>query len=237
MGTAVAGIPLAQLILMVIPIVLVVGVYVRWALPVAGLLYAVGRMVSQLILIGYVLIVIFEQANMWITSAVLAVMLLFAGWIALRPLKHLQRRYYKFALLAIVGGGLPILVLVVGAVVRLDPWYAPRYMIPLAGMIFANAMNSVSLCAERLDYELKQGRTFVAARRDAYRTALLPLLNSFFAVGLVSIPGMMTGQILAGMSPLLAVRYQMMVMAMLLGSNGLSSALYITFVKKTEGKI
>ena len=107
-------------------------------------------------------------------------------------------------------------------------------MIPLAGMIFANGMNSVSLCAERFHSEINQGKTYFQARNIAYKTGLLPLINSFFAVGLVSIPGMMTGQILAGVSPLLAVRYQIMVMCMLLGSCGISSAIFLYLMKNEK---
>ena len=87
-------------------------------------------------------------------------------------------------------------------------------VIPLAGMIYANAMNAVSLGAERYESELEHGE--VTARSRAFRSALIPQVNAFLAVGLVSLPGMMTGQILSGVDPLIAVRYQMMVMAMVL---------------------
>ena len=88
-------------------------------------------------------------------------------------------------------------------------------MIPLAGMAFANAMNSVSLASERLQAEIDNGNSGIKARNTAFQASLIPTINSLFAVGLVSLPGMMTGQILSGVSPLIAVRYQIMVMCMI----------------------
>ncbi len=113
----------------------------------------------------------------------------------------------------------------------LTPWYAPRYLIPLAGMIFANAMNSVSIAAERYVSEFNSGLDHVEARRKAFEAALIPLINSLLAVGLVSLPGMMTGQVLAGISPLIAVRYQILVMCMLFGSSGIAVACYLYWAK------
>jgi len=116
-------------------------------------------------------------------------------------------------------------------VLAMDPWYLPSYMIPLAGMIFANAMNSVSLAGERLEAELDRGVSYERARVIALQTSLIPITNSLFAVGLVSLPGMMTGQILSGVSPFIAARYQIMVMCMLFGSAGISSASFLVLAK------
>lgn len=122
--------------------------------------------------------------------------------------------------------------MVVFGVLSLDPWYEPRYLILLAGMIFANAMNAVSIAAERLESEIDRGNAYINARVISYKAALIPRINILFAVGLVSLPGMMTGQILSGVDPLIAVRYQMMVMLMILGSAGISIAIYLMFLKK-----
>ncbi|MCA9404561.1 MAG: ABC transporter permease [Candidatus Omnitrophica bacterium] len=232
MSDSATFIPLANLLIIFIPVLVVMGIYGYWALPVRTLCYASGRMVSQLLLVGYVLLFLFRQESPAVATGVLIMMLLVSSWIALRPLKKLRRRLFGKALVAICGGGMPVLALVIFGVVRLDPWYMPRYLIPLAGMIFASAMNCVSLCAERYQAEAGAGKTHPEARSVAYQAALIPLLNSFFAVGLVSIPGMMTGQILSGVSPLLAVRYQMMVMCMLLGASGVAAALYLILIKR-----
>ena len=107
----------------------------------------------------------------------------------------------------------------------------PSYVIPLAGMIFANAMNSVSLAADRLSAEIDRTSGYTEARNIAFRSSLIPITNSLFAVGLVSLPGMMTGQILSGVSPLIASRYQIMVMCMVFGSAGISSACFLYLAK------
>jgi len=221
-----------HLSLIAVPLAVVIFLYIRWVSDAKTLMYATARMLGQLLLVGYVLKFLFESGNAWISSGVLGFMIAVAAWIALRPLPGKRKTLYLRTLLALVLGGVPVLMLVVLGVVRLSPWYMPRYLIPLAGMIFANGMNSISLCAERLCAELRYGSDFQKARAAAYRAGLLPLTNSFFAVGLVSIPGMMTGQILSGVSPLLAVRYQIMVMCMLMGGCGISSALFLYFVKQ-----
>ncbi len=226
MNQAAYHIAVPDLLLIFVPVILVMIIYKRWSLGMNTLFYATGRMVLQLILVGYALIVIFNQSNVLVAGCV-PLMLLIAGWIALRPIKRLRGKLYLKTLLALVLGSIPVLIIVIFGVVKIKPWYMPRYLIPLAGMIFANAMNSVSLCAERLHSEMSQGKTYLQARNVAYQTALLPIINSFFAVGLVAIPGMMTGQILAGVSPLLAVRYQIMVMCMIFGACGISSAVFL----------
>ena len=104
-------------------------------------------------------------------------------------------------------------------------------------MIFANSMNAVSLAAERLFAEMERGVSFKEARKKALQAALIPITNSLFAVGLVSIPGMMTGQILSGVSPFIAARYQIMVMCMIFGSAGLSTALFLWLAKSGEKTI
>ncbi|MEC9313790.1 MAG: ABC transporter permease, partial [Pseudomonadota bacterium] len=103
---------------------------------------------------------------------------------------------------------------------------------PLAGMIFANSMNSVSLAAERLAAELSRNLDFRQARNEAFQAAFIPTINSMLAVGLVSLPGMMTGQILSGVSPTVAAHYQIVVMCMIFASAGLSTALFLQISRK-----
>ena len=98
-------------------------------------------------------------------------------------------------------------------------------------MIFANSMNSVSLAAERYESEIANGVPLINARHTALHASLIPTINMLFAVGLVSLPGMMTGQILSGVSPHVAVRYQIMVMCMIFGSAGISSAYFLALAK------
>ena len=88
-------------------------------------------------------------------------------------------------------------------------------------------MNAVSLAAERFQAESNRGVDYEEARRTALQAALIPMINSLFAVGLVALPGMMTGQILSGVSPLIAAEYQIVVMTMLFGATGISAAIYL----------
>jgi putative ABC transport system permease protein len=160
------------------------------------------------------------------------VMILAASWIALGALPQQRLAWIVYALISIFLGGVLTLLLTTQGVLELKPWYQPRFFIPLAGMIFANAMNSVSLAAERWIAEIERGIAWAEARNIAFRASLIPITNSLFAVGLVSLPGMMTGQILSGVSPLVAVRYQIMVMCMIYGSAGISAAIFLTLVSR-----
>ncbi len=214
---------------LVIPVLLL---HVRWELDGRHLLYAVVRMLVQLLLIGYVLAFIFAAQSAWVVLLVLAVMLCASGWIALDNTGQQRIVLLRHAVLAILLGGGVTLAVVTQWVLDLDPWYRTQYMVPLAGMIFANAMNTVSLCAERMGAEIGRNEPFTAARNTAYRAGMIPVVNMMMAVGIVSLPGMMTGQILSGVSPLIAARYQIVVMCMVLSSAGLSAALFLTLARR-----
>lgn len=237
MNNAVQIIPVTSLALAFVPVLAVVTILYRWSLDSRTALYAVARMLLQLLLIGYVLAYIFESDHSSMVISVLSIMLLASSWIALRPLKGKRRFLYAKALGSIALGGVSTLLLVTQGVLQVHPWFSPRFVIPLAGMIFANAMNAVSLAAERFEAEMENNVRYDEARRIALRASLIPLTNSLFAVGLVSLPGMMTGQILSGVSPLVAARYQIMVMCMIFGSAGIASACYLMLLRSREPRI
>lgn len=227
MQQSIQTIPLANLALAFIPALIVVGIMLRWSLQGWRALYAIARMLAQLLAIGFFLVYIFDTRHPAVVLLILGGMLLISAWISLNPLRQLSKQQYAKILLAISTGSLSTLLLITQGVLQLEPWYAPRFVIPLAGMLFANAMNAVSLAAERLESELAYQQPLTEARRRAYQAALIPQMNTMLAVGLVSLPGMMTGQILSGVSPLIAVRYQIMVMCMTFGSAGISIACYL----------
>jgi putative ABC transport system permease protein len=231
MNGSIPPIPIPHLALAFAPVLVVVAIVFRWSVDGRTALYAVTRMLIQLMLIGYVLTQIFAAKNSLVVLGVLAIMLLVASWIAMRPLRQRGRKAYVRMLTSIALGGATTLALVTQGVLTLHPWFSPHYMIPLAGMIFANSMNTVSIAAERFHSELDRQNPYVDARRTALRAALIPITNTLFAVGLVSLPGMMTGQILSGVSPLIAARYQIMVMCMIYGSAGISAACYLAQAK------
>jgi putative ABC transport system permease protein len=227
MDTPVQVIPFVRLSIAFIPPCLVIVILYLWSREARNGLYAMARMLGQLLLVGYFLAYIFESKSVWVVLAVLAVMVFVSSWIALRTIKVQRRLLYTRALFSIMLGGGTNLILVAWGVLDLHPWYQANYCIPLAGMIFANGMNSVSLAADRLAAEIVRGVGYEQARNIAFRASLIPITNSLFAVGLVSLPGMMTGQILSGVSPLIAARYQIMVMCMVFGAAGISSACFL----------
>jgi putative ABC transport system permease protein len=221
-----------DLVWIFIPIILVFGIYYKWSDDKVTIPYALTRMFLQLIAIGYLLTYIFETKNQILILIILTIMLVVASIISMRPVNDKKPILYLYSFGAIfIGGGITLLF-VIGGVLDLEFWLEPMFLIPLAGMIFANSMNSVSLAAERYNVEFERDNDKTKARNIAYKASLIPTLNTLFAVGLVSIPGMMTGQILSGVSPMIAVKYQIMVMCMVLSSSGISTAIYLSLVVK-----
>jgi putative ABC transport system permease protein len=231
MNDSIQLIPFTNLFFAFIPVAIVVGILFHWTKGCTTELYGIFRMLGQLLLVGYFLSYIFASDSAWTVLMVIAVMVFASSSIALRTVKDRWRKLYWRSFLAILLGGGSVFVLITQGVLLLDPWYLPSYFIPLAGMIFANSMNSVSLAADRIYAEVGRDVPFEKARNIALRSSLIPMTNALFAVGLVSLPGMMTGQILSGVSPLIAARYQIMVMCMVFGAAGISSAIFLTLIK------
>ena len=225
------AITLADIAVALIPVVVTLIIIFYWSQNIKYAAIAVLRMLIQLLLIGYALEFIFNANSQWIIIAVLCFMLIAASWIALGALPVKRSTLLGYSLAAIAVGGVFNLVLITQGVLHADPWYQPAIMIPLAGMIFSNSMNSVSLAGERFYSELEHHNDYPRARNAAFQAAMIPLTNSLLAVGLVSLPGMMTGQILAGTSPLIAARYQIIVMCMVFSSAGISAALFLWLIR------
>lgn len=231
MNTSVQVISNFQLTLAFIPVVVVLLMMLHWSLKAGFAVYALIRMLIQLLLVGYVLTTVFAAEQSWVVMLVMFIMVSAASWIALGTVQIQRRQLYPLAFVSILLGGGLTLMLVTQSVIGLSPWFEPRYMIPLAGMIFANAMNSISLAAERLSAELARNIDYMSARNEAFQAAFIPTINSMLAVGLVSLPGMMTGQILSGVSPITAAHYQIVVMCMIFGGSGLSIILFLWLAK------
>jgi putative ABC transport system permease protein len=236
MSNTMETISLNNLTIALIPALVVLLIFIRWSLGIAQPAYALMRMLTQLLLVGYALSYIFASRSSELILLILLIMCLASSWIALGSITQQRTRLFKYAFLAIFLGGGLTLALITQGTLQLSPWYTPHYFIPIAGMVFANAMNSVSLAAERLHSETQNNASYTLARNTAFHAAMIPVINSLFAVGLVSLPGMMTGQILSGISPFVAARYQIMVMAMIFGTSGLSTAIYLSFVKSIYSK-
>jgi putative ABC transport system permease protein len=201
----------------------------------------------QLLLIGLVLRVLFAQVHLlWVTLMALG-MLLAAGREVMARQQRRLRGWWGFGTGtgAMFVSSFAVTVLALVAIVGTEPWYAPQYAIPLLGMLLGNTMTGIALAMDRLTDAAWQQRTvieqrlllgedagsaFGEIRRESMRTGMIPIVNAMAAAGLVSLPGMMTGQILAGSPPLEAVKYQIMIMFLITAGTGFGVmiALWIT---------
>lgn len=213
---------------MLLPLSLVGFFYFRWVGKKSEIALATLRMSLQLLVIGYVLTSLFTSNSMALLIALVVVMVISASLIVRRNIRHKDIKTFTLILGAITLAGSLNLAWVLWGVLDLENPFEPRFVIPLAGMIYANAMNAISLCAERYEKEKEYGLVHEKARAIAFKASMMPQINSFLAVGFVSLPGMMTGQILSGIDPLVAVRYQIVVMAMILSSGAMSNIFYLS---------
>ncbi len=203
------------------------------------------RTVVQLLLVGYVLKWVFDHSSPLALFLAMALMLIAASRAAVaRPSRTFSGATGR-AFGSLVLCGLATTFTVTELVVGVAPWYEPRYVIPLLGMVLGNGLTGISLCLDHMlerlaeqgavvEMELAHGATrWEAARdvlRDATRRGLIPIVNTMMVVGIVSLPGMMTGQILAGADPLLAVKYQIVVMFMIAAATLLSCIAMVLLV-------
>lgn len=184
------------------------------------------RMVVQLLLVGYILAWVFALDNPWLVFFVALMMSVIAGNASV---SRTQRRFpaiFWRSLLSILASSAFVTSLLVAGIIQIDPWYNPQYVIPLLGMVLGNTLTGTSLALDRFMEDLVRQRFQIEALlalgatrweaanstiREALRTGMIPTINSMMVVGLVSLPGMMTGQILGGVDPTDAVRYQIVI--------------------------
>jgi putative ABC transport system permease protein len=222
---------------------IVIGISVRQGLGLGSdLVIGSARAVVQLYVVGLILTAVFAAARWYWVLLILAVMTAVATQAAASRLRKPIPGGYGIAGIALTVSTAATLAYVIGVVVQVRPWYEPQYIIPIAGMILGNAMTSAALAGDRLQGDLRtrsdeveamlalgfSGREAVQPMaRAALRAAMIPTVNGMMTVGLVQLPGMMTGQILAGSSPLLAIKYQLVVIFMLAVATALASMLFV----------
>ena len=214
-----------------IPLIFVWYVYFKWTQDKKEIPSFIIRMVIQLLLIGFFLLYLFKNNNILIGFTVLLFMAIVSSLITIRNTHNKSKEHYSQIFIAIMCSAFIHLFIIIFFVLEIYHFYDPRYVIPIAGMVFANTMNAISICVERFEQEI-QRETFISARKIAFKASMIPQINTLLAVGLVAIPGMMTGQILSGVDPLIAVRYQIMIMAMVLSSAGMSVIVYFYLKQK-----
>ncbi|MGH7571951.1 MAG: ABC transporter permease [Gemmatimonadota bacterium] len=203
------------------------------------LLLAAVRTVAQLALIGFVLDWVFAVDRVGIVLVLMTVMVLVAGVTAVRRTEGRYPGIWLNAIVSMWASSWLITAVALFGIVRVRPWYDPQYAIPLLGMILGNTLTGIALGLDRLTEELRTRRDQVetllalgatrweAAQdsvRRSVRTGMIPIINSMMVVGIVSIPGMMTGQLLAGVDPLNAVEYQIVIMFLIASGTALGTA-------------
>ncbi len=199
---------------------------------------ATVRSVVQLAFLGLILEPVFAAGSPWLVGSICVVMIVFAAHAAVQRSSRTVPGLFPSSLVALAIGGGATAVLGTAAIVQVDPWWEPRYLIPMLGMILGNGLTGISLGLDkflqqvdeqrgRVDALLAFGATPWEASRpvaaEAVRTGMIPILNSMTVVGLVMIPGMMTGQILGGTPPMLAALYQMLILFLIAAATGIGT--------------
>ena len=201
------------------------------------------RTFVQLLAVGYVLDVVFASASPASIVGIVFLMLTIAAWTVAGRQRRPSWGLRALVWISLTSGCGLTLLLATEVILQIRPWYDPYYLIPLMGMIIGNSLNSATLAVERLEGELRASREQIeawlalgatsrqaaaTAVRAAMKAAMIPIINSMMVVGLVALPGMMTGQILGGSPPALAIKYQVLIMYMIAFSTTVSAFILTT---------
>lgn len=201
------------------------------------LLISASRAFIQLLLLGYVLDTVFAlQSPLWILSIALLMLVVAGREIMARQHRRLKGWWgFGTGTLSLFVSSFCVMLITLSAIINIDPWYHPQYLIPLMGMLLGNTMNGIAISMDRLledtwverqmiETRLSLGHQACDAisnlRRKALRAGMIPLINSMAVAGIVSLPGMMTGQLLAGSPPLEAAKYQILIFFLIAAGTG-----------------
>lgn len=205
-----------------------------------SILVAAARAYVQLLALGFVLRWVFGVGTPWLVLGILGGMIVVAAQTLTARLRGAPPGLFLRGLGALAVSGFTVTLAVTALVVRVDPWWEPRYVIPIGGMVIGNSLNGVAVCLDRLFADLRSRareieallalgatpwETVLPSARSALRAGLIPTLNSMAAAGIVFIPGMMTGQVLSGTDPRVAAAYQIVVLLMISAATAVGSVL------------
>ena len=231
-------------------VIFVGGVSIRMSLGITkDLAIATVRTYVKLIALGFVLRWVFGINSPWLVIGVILLMVVFAAQIIVQRSPDAPKGMFGSAFISMALTGFIVTFAVTGVIVQVKPWYLPQYVIPLAGMVLGNSMSGIALAIERgyADFDARADELLALTAlgatpweaahgsvRDALRAGLIPTISSMAAAGLVFIPGMMAGQILAGADPVVATGYQIVVMLMVAAATALGSlvALMLTYRRR-----
>lgn len=216
---------------------LVISTWLRLGLT-KNLFIASVRMVAQLLLVGFILEYIFALDTPLPVVGIGLVMASFAGIAAVRRTRRRFPGVYWNSLLSVLAASFVVTGAALAGIIDVHPWFRAQYAIPLLGMLLGNILNGISLALDRfMDGVAREGGQIegllaLGATRweaahplvnDSLRIGMIPTINSMMVMGVVSLPGMMTGQLLAGVSPTAAVRYQIVIMFMIAAATALGT--------------
>lgn len=205
------------------------------------------RTFAQLFLLGYILKIIFDIDQMPVVLLVFLFMIFFAAWTIYGRIREKEIPFFLPTFFSMTISFFFVTVMVTAVIVGVKPWWKAQYFIPIGGMVIGNSMNAISISLERLlgdlrskrkeiEMKLCHGADYKEASQDlvtsAMRAGMIPSINSMMAVGMVFIPGMMTGQILAGANPVEAIKYQIVVMVMIVGATTMGTLSVVLIVRK-----
>jgi putative ABC transport system permease protein len=239
---------LTDVLLSLVPVLLLAGIIFFQKLALTNqLVIATIRLVLQLSLVGLVLKFVFAETNPWLIALISFVMLAVASYEVMARQKYRLKGWgsLRVGTVTLMVSSFALTIYGLAVVVRPEPWYLPQYAIPLFGMVLSNTMTGISVGMDRLTTSLFQNRQVVEQRlmlgetiwesmgdyiRDSLRGGMIPVINSMATAGIVSLPGMMTGQILAGAAPTEAVKYQIMIWVLIAAGSGFGmiAAIYMT---------
>lgn len=205
------------------------------------MIVAVARSLLQLLVLGYVTAFVFDLNSPWAVIGFILILLTLAT-LAIRNRISIGQRQ---SLMPMLWGGLftsTILTLAYAILVVIQPfvWYDPRYLIPIAGILIANSMNSAAVAGERLAKTMKNNRLEIEThlslgaspqqvtqeyRREAIRAGFTPVLNSLMVIALVTLPNFFSGELLGGVDPLNAISYQILLVLLQVFSSLLATVL------------
>jgi putative ABC transport system permease protein len=202
------------------------------------------RSFAQLTIMGYVLEWIFDMQKWYYTVLMLMIMLIFATFDSYKRIDFRPQKAFFCCFSAMIIGNTIPLAFIFYIVLKVSPWYDPQYIIPISAMVISNTMTAISLCLNTYGNELKMRRMEIESklslgarpsiaveiiRKNAIKSGLIPTINALMVLGIVKLPGMMTGQILGGVSPIESVKYQLIIMYMI-SSAAAISLVYLTLI-------
>ena len=250
MNTEFIALTAPDLILASLLVLTLVGLGARLRLGVSQtLIIAALRTTAQLLLVGLILEAIFTHAKLhWIMLIVLVMMIVATWEILARQKRKLKGRWgFGISLFSLFISSFCITLVALLVIIDADPWYTPQYAIPLLGMLLGNTMNGIALGMDRLVQTAWQQRAVIEQRlmlgqkdteairdiaRDSMRAGMIPIINAMAAAGVVSLPGMMTGQILAGSPPVEAVKYQILIMFLVTSGTGFAVIIVLQLITR-----